>query len=227
MFKECIEGLEKLIEKDITPGSIVLVTGAPGTLNSCFVHNLLSNYLSGRDEFGLYASLEEPKESHLQNISSIGIQKPDNLQIFDYLDIRTEWKGEGAALNMMKITEDIIKFYTEKEGDKFTVFALDSLNALHSLARSTNLRKDSYFLFTSLRESDFTSFITLELDGTRLYQPDYFLADGVIEVGILETPKNVGRYIQIRKMRATGHIMKKHQLIVEKGGLVVSGPTYE
>ncbi|MEW6069630.1 MAG: ATPase domain-containing protein [Candidatus Thermoplasmatota archaeon] len=228
MLRDTVTGLDRLFEKDIPEGFVILVTGTPGTLKSGFVHQVLSNYLAKTKKFGVYATLEEPKDSHLRNMRSLGIKKLENLEIFDYSDIRKEWKAEEETLDMVRITEDIIGFYKEKKGDEFTIFALDSLNALYSLVRSTNLRRDSYHFFTTLRDSKLTSFVTLELPKEYgEYAPEYFLTDGVIEVGVIETREDVTRYLQIKKMRAVKHSMKKHQLVVEEDGLAVLGPVYE
>ncbi len=227
MLKEGVNGWDKVFEKDIPRGIVILVTGPPGTLKSGFIHNVMANYLTKKkEEFGVYATIEETKESHLRNMDSLGIKMPDNMEMFDYYDIRTEWKKEEkeGKLDMVKITEDIIKFYKEEKKEKFTVFAFDSFNALCSLAEVK--RKDSYHFFTLLRNSGLTSFVALETDGQG-FIPEFFLADGVIEVGTLETHEDVIRYLQVKKMRAVKHSMKKYQLIVEKDGLSVLEPVYE
>lgn len=87
-------------------------------------------------------------------------------------------------------------------------------------------RKDSYHFFTLLRNSGLTSFVTLETDGLG-FTPESFLADGVIEMGSTETHEDVIRYIQVKKMRAVKHSMKKYQIIVESDGLSVLEPVYE
>ena len=231
MLRDTVNGLAEVLKTDTPKGFVTLIIGDIGTLKSGFVHNVLSNYLIEHEgEFGVYATLEEPKESHLRNMASLGIKKPDRLQIFDYKDIRKEWKKEEPELDMMSITEDIIKFYKEEQGEKFTVFALDSLNALQSLAKIENLRKESYHFFTLLRESGLTSFIIEEIPvvgGERGHIPEAYMADGVIELGIIETPELVSRYMQIQKMRAVQHSMKKHQLVITNDGLEVLGPVYE
>jgi KaiC/GvpD/RAD55 family RecA-like ATPase len=57
-------------------------------------------------------------------------------------------------------------------------------------------------------------------------KPEHFLADGVIELGLIEAADGVKRYIQIRKMRAVNHKMEKHQLAVGEQGLSVLGSIY-
>lgn len=225
-----MKGLNAVMKTDIPRGFVVLVAGGVGTLKSAFVHSVLSNYLiENEKEFGVYATLEEAKESHLRNMGSLGIRKPERLQIFDYQDIRREWRKEEPELDMARITEDIIKFYKEEQGEKFTCFALDSLNALESLAKVENFRRESYHFFSQLRDSGLTSFIIQETaaDQGRGHAPESYMADGVIDLGVVETTEAVTRYLQIRKMRACEHSMRKHQLVVTKDGLEVLGPVYE
>ncbi len=85
-----------------------------------------------------------------------------------------------------------------------------------------------------LKDKELTSFLIMEagLSEGFVYANDYpgcseyFLADGIIEVGTVEARENVKRYIQIRKMRATRHTMNKHQLIVDEEGLAILGSVY-
>lgn len=236
MLKNSIRGFEGLItgECDIPRNSVILVTGVEGSLKSGFVFNMISNYLSaGAGEYGLYATLEETSESHLRNMESLGIKKADELHVFDYRDIRHEWETEEP--DMVRVTEDMIDFYREKYKN-LTVFALDSLNALYSVSSPTNLRKNMYRFFTMLRDKEMTSLLIMETCSFEKHfllclneyieRPEYFLADGIIELGMIETKENVKRYIQIRKMRAVNHLMEKRQIVVEKGGIRILGSVY-
>ncbi len=231
MFKNSINGLNELFKDDcdIPRGSVILVSGSEGALKSGFVFNIISSYLEGCNEHGLYATLEETEESLLRNMKSLGIKKLDRLHVFDYKDVRLEWKKED--FDLVKVTEDMIDFYKEKYENQ-TVFALDSLNAFYSLTSQVNLRKKMYHFFTMLRNKNLTSFLIMEkcsLDrhfNDYIERPEYFLADGIIELGIVETKENVKRYIQIRKMRGANHSMEKHQIVVGKEGLSILGKVY-
>ncbi len=224
MFKNSIPGLAELFkgDSDISKNSVVLVTGREGSLKSGLVFNMISNYLASNDEHALYVTLEETKESHFRNMESLGIKKLDRLHLFDYKDIRLEWENE--ELNITKAIDNTINFYKEK--CNLTVFALDSLNALHPFLSQINLRKDSYHFFTILRDKDLISFLIMENCSPEKHLPEYFLADGIIELGIIEAKENVKRYIQIRKMRGASHSMEKHQIVVEKDGILVFGSVY-
>jgi len=235
MFKKTISGLEDMFrdDSDIPVGSVILVTGVEGALKSSFVFNMMSNSLAIDNNHGLYATLEEIEESHIRNMSSLGIKKLDSLHIFDYKDIRIEWDNEEP--DIFKITEDMITYYKEKYNN-LSIFALDSLNALCSLSNQSNLRKKMYHFFSFLRSNNLTSFIIMETNpeeknsfscNTGYSQhPENFLADGILELGIVENKENVKRYIQIRKMRGSNHSMEKHQIIISKEGLNILGHVY-
>ena len=122
MFKDTIEGLDQVFETDVYQGAVIMVTGPPGSLKSGFSYNILSKYLENRDEFGMYMTLEETTESHLRNMQSLGIYIPDNLLISDYSDIRKRFEASEEHPDFLKMIEGVIRFFKNKEGDKFTCF---------------------------------------------------------------------------------------------------------
>jgi KaiC/GvpD/RAD55 family RecA-like ATPase len=233
MFKNTVNGLDRILHEDFPKGSVILVTGGEGTLKSSLVFSIISNYLDGKNESGIYATLEQTKESHLKSMDGLGIKRCKNLHVFDYWDMRMEWKER--ELDVLKITEEIIDFYKDKQ-ETLTVFALDSLNALYSLASGhteADFRKSMYYFFSSLREKGLTSFLITESSyfGTsnssyNTFRPEYFLADGIIELGIIEVADGVKRYIQVKKMRGVEHKMDKNHITASKQGLSVLGPIY-
>jgi len=101
----------------------------------------------------------------------------------------------------------------------------------HCLMESSRGRHISSLL--KLRENVLTSFVIMEIPHSNgndlLYsrcQPERFLADGLIELGVIESAKGMKRYMQIWKMRATKHAMEKQQLLVGDEGIYVLGPIY-
>ncbi|HPS92454.1 MAG TPA: ATPase domain-containing protein [Methanothrix sp.] len=230
MLKKTINGLDKILIDDIPKGSVILVTGAEGTLKSGLVFSMMANYLSANDEHGLYITLEQNLESHLRNMKSLGIKEEANLHIFDYRDMRQEWMD--SELDLIKTTEEVIDSFKEKY-DNLTLFSLDSLNALYSISDPGDMRKKIYNFFTHLRDEELTSFLIMESAQSRMsgqftqqHQAEHFLADGTIELGMIEGNGGVKRYIQILKMRATKHAMEKHQLTIGDSGPSILGPIY-
>jgi len=94
MFRDSLKGIDRLLDTEIPEGSIILVTGAEGTLKSGLAFSLLASELKDGGH-GLYATLEQTKESHLSNMLSLGVKRHEGLHIFDYQDMH--WNGETGS----------------------------------------------------------------------------------------------------------------------------------
>ena len=231
MFHDTIEGINNIFENDIYRGAIVLVTGPPGSLKSGYSFGILSKYLENTEEFGLYMTLEETTESHLRNMQSLGIDVPDNLLISDYSDIRDRFEVEENHPDFVELIYGVINFFKEKEGEKFTCFALGSLGALYSLTETRNLRSKVFHFFKMLRDNNLTSLIVMENPKFSNIQhsigSEGFLCYGIIEMGTIETQHDIMLYMQVQKMRATAHSRKRHLIEVGENGISILGPVFE
>lgn len=231
MFKNTIRGLDKLFKNDIKAPKIILVTGPPGALKSSFVYALISKYVDNTGDFALYTTLEERVESHLENMNALGIKLSMNMQVSDLTDLREidQLVGEEEQTNYIEFTERMVAHMKKKLGDKFKVFALDSLGALYSLMEDvTNLRKKLYYLFQTLRDNNLISFVLMErpIHGEANYLGNEgFLVDGIINLGMERSTGKIVRFLQVEKMRAVSHSMEKHALVVGvDGGIAILGP---
>lgn len=104
------------------------------------------------------------------------------------------------------------------------IFVLDSLNALNSLVynNSRNIRKEMGNLIYKLREEEVTSFLIMETGDPSQYRPENFLADGIIELGMMETDRNkFKRYLKVRKMRSTRHSIEPFLIEVTENGIAI------
>ena len=243
MFRDSIPGINKIFQSDPPKGSIILVTGGAGTLKSSFIFSVMCAHLKKHPtETGVYTTLEETKDSHIRNMESIGIKCTDQLKIYDIASFKSDMAYEdltyyvrqkdyidlvlrGIFTVLRKGTEPS-KGGAEGGANKPTCYALDSLNALHDLAKIDEklIRQKIQELFFTLRSTGVTNFIVLEtVTGEDL--PEYYLADGVIELGMHKNTVGVKRYIQVKKMKAVKHALDPFVIDVEKtGGLTIVNP---
>ncbi len=235
MLKDSVEGLDNVFETDIPRGHVVMVAGTPGGLKSALIHNMFSSYLSSNpDELGVYITLEESTVSHIRNMSSIGIDPPKNLFISDHTDIRNKFESKKTDHpDYLKMIQATIEYFKNEKGEKFSLFALDSLTALYSLIEIDDLRLKLYNFFKELRNKDITSFVIVEVPEFGQISPYSldgsvsFLVDGIIVTGEVEVQQDVMIFMQVKKMRAAIHSRKKHIMEVGEHGLNILGPIFE
>ncbi len=231
MFKDSIPGLDKVFRTDIEAPKVVLVTGPPGSMKTSFCYSLMSTYLEKSKEFGLYVTLEESGESHLRNMGSLGLKVTPNLEISDITDLREldEIVEVDNPTDYVQFIEQMLTYYRKKHGERFTVFALDSLGALYSLMEdSAGMRKRMFYFFKNLRDLGLISYIVMErAPGTPsdLLGNEGFLVDGIIELGLDRSRGKLARYLRVEKMRACDHSMERHTFDVGPGGMTVLGPS--
>lgn len=233
MFKDSIPGLDKVFKNDIDRPKVILVTGPPGSMKTTFCYSLMSSYLRDKNEFGLYATLEESVDSHLKNMDSIGVKLSMKMQISDLTDLREvdqidEVIGQEAQTDYVLIIEKMIQRFRKTHGDKFSVFVLDSLGALYSLMENvSDMRKKMFYFFKMLRDNNLISFIIMERSLTgesQLLGNEGFLADGIIMLGLDRQRGKLVRFLQVEKMRAAEHSMERHAIEVGRNGIQVLGP---
>jgi len=231
MFLNSMKGLERVFKKDITPPKVILVTGPPGSMKTSFCYTILSKYLENTGEFGLYTTLEETVDSHLKNMESLGISLSPNMQISDFTDLReidAVVDEGGEKTNYINFIEKMITHFKKTKGDKFTVFALDSLGALYSLMDDQkSMRSRMFYFFKMLRDNNLTTFVIMERSAegeSQLLGNEGFLVDGIIMLGLDRSKGKLVRYIQVEKMRACEHSMERHFIDIQKDGITVLGP---
>lgn len=225
-FVDTIDGLNEVFKTDIPKNSVVLITGAAGTLKSGFTFQVLSNYLEQQDEYGLYVTLEQSKENHLQNMGSMGISLSNKLHISDFSDYRVQY--DDFSDDLLGILEENILQFKKNVGEKCTCVAIDSLGALYSLLSvdPRDLRKNMYKMLETLRREEFTTFLILEEEklsdmADSSTGMEGYLADGIIELGLHLKGNVANRYMRVRKMRASSHSMEPWILAVSDTGLKI------
>lgn len=214
--------MDKIFDTEVSAGKVVLVFGESGTLKSGFVYNVMARHLEKGSTIGLYVTLEESRESLEENMKSLGISIPENLHIIDVALLTRNFGTDALKVNYLDLVNDLVE---KMEGA--TVIALDSLNALYTLMKISEkeLRPRVQEFFSVLRQKKITSFVVLEMAGK--HREEFFLADGLIELGLAHEDGSLKRYIQVRKMRAVRHRMEKFVIDVTDHGLRVIGELQE
>jgi KaiC/GvpD/RAD55 family RecA-like ATPase len=233
MFKNSLEGLDKIFKTDIERPKVVLVTGPPGSMKTSFCYSVMAKYLHASKEFGLYTTLEETTDSHFKNMESLGIPLSQYLKVSDITELREvdKYVEEEEAPDYVYFIEKTINHFKKSYKDRFSVITIDSLGALYSLMSDvTNMRKKMFYFFKMLRDNNLVSFVIMErsLEGeSHLLGNEGFLVDGIIMLGLDRSRGKLVRYLQVEKMRACQHSMEKHAVYIGPDGIKVLGPIFD
>ena len=242
VFLDSIDGLDLIFHTEPPQGSIILVVGGAGTLKSSFVYNLLQKYLDRHsEERAIYITFEESKEGHLNNIKSMGIPMTPQIQIIDVASFKADMEIWDQSLFK---EEDYLNLILDRATAPLSIYephvddsndedhppryiAIDSMNALLSLlcVEGPVVRKKLQEFFFKLRSKGVTTFIILETQSVD-DRPEYFLVDGIIEMGTDKLGNDIKRYMAVRKMRATRHEMKPFLLEATNEGIKIIGELF-
>ena len=223
--KTYVDGLDDILGTGIPQGSVVLVSGAPGTMKTSLTYHVLhENARHGVK--GLYVSLEQSRASLLDHTEGLGYRLEDaggNLSLLDLAALRKAFTGPAEQPWM-----DLFKLYANglRRSFDYRLLVIDSLDALEILAKFGDVRRELFALVRWLRGLQATTFLLGELpsdDGVAprrafaKHKEDY-LADGIVHLRLARQGEfGMQRQIRIVKMRGTRHETDYHALVFDNG----------
>ena len=227
MFRNTLPGMELVFHTDPPPGTIITLVGGAGKLKSALAYALLAARLDKHpDERAIYVTLEETKDGHLANLASLGFKVHPRIAISDVASFRAEMQGMGAGVLR---EEDYLSLMLKRaQGDEgakpFDFLVLDSLNALEAALPMEprairRVLQDFFFQLRSKKVTTIALIETTQIDD----RPEYFLVDGIIELGVMRHNNDFKRYLTVRKMRASRHEMRPFILDVTPQGIRIMG----
>jgi KaiC/GvpD/RAD55 family RecA-like ATPase len=230
-----VTGLDEYLQGGFPQGSIVLVSGTPGTGKTIVCFQYINAGLQ-KGEKCLYLTSDERIENLVNQGQELGFEFKQSIE-----------KGQLKFLYLNLDRWDIHKEIEEEiRTKKYTRVVLDSLTPLsevpvwivnkgNEIIPSQDSGTDSVYPINSvqatrthirrimgiLEEDNCTTMVTSEIpEGTRQLSRDTvseFLADGILVLDL--DPTMDRRKITIRKMRGTKHTLKPLNVEIRKGGI--------
>lgn len=207
-IKTYIQGLDEQMAGGVPKGHVVLVAGMPGTMKSSIAYNILFHNAKNEKVKGLYISLEQGRDSILEQMDGLGMKHQDVENSLNMVDM---------GYLRMHMTEDvqeqqswmkIFKMYAEnlKVSTEYEILVVDSLPVLELLANVSNRRAELFHFFGWLRELGVTTFLISETAADiNVVHDEDFLADGIIRLKKEKQGIDITRQIVVDKMRGTKH----------------------
>lgn len=230
-----INGLDDLLNGGFPSGSIILVSGTPGSGKTIVCFQYIEAGIKNGENC-LYLTSDEPVPNLLNDARKLGFDFQsaiDNEQLkFMYLDldrhnIHKEMEEEIKTGNYDRVVVDSLSPLTEtpiwmvNNGNEVipssnsmttTTLPIDSIQATRIHLRH---------LIGILKEDKCTSMVTTEIpEGSRDLSRDSiseFLVDGILVLDLDTTMDR--RKMTIRKMRGTKHTLKPHEISIGERGI--------
>lgn len=224
-FATYLEAFDAATGGGLTPGSVVLVAGMPGTFKTSLCFWILYQRAIREARDGLFVTLEQSKPSLLRQAVSLGLQPAaaaEHLRILDLSKHRLRLQPKDSPHQWLEVLERKVE---EVKAEGVDALVIDSLEALAALAGFRSRRRDVYRLFEHLRRLEMTTFVVTEryevpLEGRylRLYGPEDYLADGTLEIAMREREGGeLVRALRVVKLRDRPHPMALHFLVWDDG----------
>lgn len=223
--KTYVDGLDEVLGKGIPESSVVLVSGAPGTMKTSLTFHILhANARNGVK--GLYVSLEQSRASLLDHTEGLGYRLDaleGTLSVLDLAALRKRMTGPVEQPWL-----DLFKLYAKglRSSFDYRLLVIDSLDALEILAKFANVRRDLFDLIRWLRDLECTVFLLGELpsdDGSPgrhafTKHKEEYLADGILHLRLARQGEfGMQRQLRVVKMRGTRHDTDYHALVFDNG----------
>ena len=216
-----IRGLDEQLQGGIPKGHVVLLAGKPGTMKSSVAFNMLYNNARNDGNGCVYVTLEQSRDSLLENMTGLGMDikgLESKLSVLDLALIRKKLKqlANKSWLEVFKMYVDNL----DKTMD-ITILVIDSLPVLEVMAKFEDPRDDLFRFFEWLRELDITTFLIAEMeqDSDKFCQNgEDFLSDGILHLDLRRDDRQVNLFLSVVKMRKTAHRRGYYPLIFDEGG---------
>ena len=215
--KTGVQGFDALCDGGIPRGSLIVLSGDPGSGKTIFCLQFLYNGVVEYGEPGVYISLEETKDEILNTGAVFGwdfrklVQdrklEINTIELYDFDKLRDAIEDSVARVGAKRVVIDpgvIFRLYFERELDA---------------------RKRILGLGKMLKRIGATSVITNEISLNKessLYGLEEYVADGVILLYHTKIDNRFVRSTAILKMRNTKISEKLHPVEITPNGILVS-----
>src|SRR2546422_5284233 len=224
-----VPGLDDLLEGGFPTGSLITLSGRPGTGKTIFGSQFLFHGARDDAEPGMYVSMLEGRKAYARNMARLGldIAPLEQKGLFRFLEMPTL-----AAEGLPAIWEEIVR-NIEEHG--IVRLVIDSFTAMsQAFETQGDVRVFTHMLLGKIiGGAGCTTLMITETPPGFLGEDSpnpgmqEFIADGVIHFHLVPVAGDARvRYIEITKMRGTNHQMGPIPIDIGSRGISVRSPHF-
>jgi len=223
--KTGIKGFDNLIEGGFPGGSVVLLSGTPGTGKTIFALEYLYNGAEKFGEKGIYVTFEEKAEDLKKQAMQFG---------WDFEKLEKQNKIKILEIPASSITNNIVKEITDTV-NKFKIqrLVVDSVSTISinfpSISAKDicdfNVARFIYNFTSKLRKlKDTTTLMISQTNSDSLFSRDKvseFVCDGIVHILYEPMGGQFSRSIIVRKMRKVKNDEDVHPFEISQKGIII------
>ncbi len=217
-----VPSLDELLEGGFPGGSLINLSGRPGTGKTIFASQFL--YAGGHSgQPGMYVSMLEGRKPYLRNMARLGFdfEVLERKKTFRFLEMPTL-----TAEGLPSIWEEIVR---NVEDYGIVRLVIDSFTAMaQAFQTQGDLRIFTHMLLGKIiTGAGCTTMLITEAQSPSTFATgvEEFIADGVIHFNLVPVAGDARvRYIEITKMRGTNHQIGPVPIEISRNGIRVNHP---
>lgn len=226
LISTSVKGLDEEIGGGIPKGSIILLSGTPGTYKSSMAFSMLYKAAKEEGSMGIFLLLEQSMQSLLRQQEKMGRPMDDEIKkkiiVSDVGRIRAAMDKFSTKNDWMEALRSYVEYLVEKRDAEILV--IDSLPVLEILSKESDLRSFLFELFEWMRRLGTTTILISEKKGLDMeYGEEEFLSDGVFQLTLSPVGEvDLQRRIRCIKLRGMDHNTSMFALDHKEDGFIIS-----
>jgi len=210
-----VRNLDAIIEGGIPRGSLVAISGAPGSGKTILAQQICFHNATPDSRVLYFGTLSEPIAKILRNVSPFAFFDADKVgNTIEFVDL-------GEIGRLTDITEATALITKHLRRVKPAIIVIDSFKVFDDLSRSRYaMRRFAYDIAVTLMAWEATTFLLGEFSEDETHtNPLFSIVDGSCVMSQRQADGENQRFLQVLKMRGTDHSREPHPLSISTRGV--------
>jgi len=211
-----IEEFDRVLFGGFSPGSCVVVAGAPGTGKTILAQQICFANATPEHHAIYYTTLSEPHSkltSHLENFSFFDTSAIGETVEFHHLAALAEPSGD---IPMTAVSTEVVRNAFETRP---SVIVIDSSKALHE-SEGPNFRRSVYDLASRVAHTEAVLVLVGEYDEDDMRTAaEFAVADAIIFLTNASAGLADRRWLRVGKLRGSNYLAGRHSFLIGSTGI--------
>jgi circadian clock protein KaiC len=216
-----VRNLDALLHGGLPKGSVSILGGSPGAGKTILAQQICFHYARANQRVLWFSTLSEPTAKTLLYLSQLSFFDGSKIDAGDvqFVDLGVILRTKGLDEATKLIMQHVKKF-------KPAIVVIDSFKVFDDLAKSREEhRKFSYELAVHLMAWEATVILLGEYGPSDMAtNPMFSIVDGLLLLTQREQSGEQQRFLQVVKMRGTGHSRDEYPFVITSAGIEVFTP---